>query len=124
MAIQQITSKRIIKHDTKNPNFDPADDVRQAAARAFTRLHEAQSQLEAVFEGMATAQDEELDRLLHQQTDIEATIESMGGYAVDHKIEATLHGLGFVDEQFGCCRVRVRSKSASWSQIPRDLLRI
>ncbi len=95
----QLQKSSRIGYLTQNPSFDPEDDVRKAAARAFTRLHEAQSQLEAVFEGMATAQDAELDRLLHQQTDIEATIESMGGYAVDHKIEATLHGLGFIDEQ-------------------------
>ena len=96
----QLQKSARIGYLTQNPNFDPDDDVRQAAARAFTRLHEAQSQLEAVFEGMATAKDAELDRLLHQQTDIEATIESLGGYAVDHKIEATLHGLGFINEQF------------------------
>ena len=30
----------------------------------------------------------------------EAEIEAAGGYAIDHKIDAMLHGLGFTDEQF------------------------
>ena len=85
---------------TQNPSFEPTDTVRIAAARAFDRLNTAQRELDEVFEKMATAKGDDLDRLLRKQTDLEATIDSLGGYAVDHLIDATLHGLGFVQEQF------------------------
>jgi ATP-binding cassette subfamily F protein 3 len=86
---------------TQNPAFEPGDTVRHAAARAFAALDDAHVALEQVFEGMATAHGEELERLLRKQTDLEATIEALGGYAVDHRIDATLHGLGIEDSQFG-----------------------
>ncbi|MCA8973055.1 MAG: ABC-F family ATP-binding cassette domain-containing protein, partial [Planctomycetes bacterium] len=41
-----------------------------------------------------------LDKLLKQQVRLESEIEAAGGYAIDHRIDAMLHGLGFVDEQF------------------------
>src|SRR5205085_9338169 len=40
-------------------------------------------------------------RLMRRQSDIQHRIEDAGGYAVDHKIDAILHGLGFTDAQFG-----------------------
>ncbi|MBL8758832.1 MAG: ABC-F family ATP-binding cassette domain-containing protein, partial [Phycisphaerae bacterium] len=33
--------------------------------------------------------------------DLDRQIEAAGGYAIDHKIDAVLHGLGFTDAQFG-----------------------
>lgn len=85
---------------TQNPFFHMTDTVRAAAARAFSRLNTAHNDLEAVYEGMATATGDALDKLLRKQSDLEATIDSLGGYAVDHLIDATLHGLGFEDQQF------------------------
>ena len=32
--------------------------------------------------------------------DLQHDIETMGGYAVDHKVDAILHGLNFTDAQF------------------------
>ena len=84
----------------QNPDFESGDTVRDAAARAFTRLGETQAELEAVFESMASAQGDALEKLMRKQVELEARIESLGGYAVDHRIDATLHGLGFTDSQF------------------------
>ncbi|MCH2162851.1 MAG: ATP-binding cassette domain-containing protein, partial [Phycisphaerales bacterium] len=96
----QLQKGARIGYLTQNPSFEPEDTVREAATRAFANLHRAQDELNEVFEGMATAQGDDLDKLLRKQTDLEARIESLGGYAVDHRIEATLHGLGFADAQF------------------------
>ena len=96
----QLQKNARVGYLTQNPKFEPNDTVREAAARAFEALHRAHSELEAVFEAMATADGEGLDKLLRQQTELEGRIESLGGYAIDHRIDATLHGLGFVDGQF------------------------
>ena len=74
--------------------------MREVAAEGFAALAELHRQLNAVYHDMEEAKDEALDRLLHRQSDLERQIESSGGYVVDHKIDAVLHGLGFTDVQF------------------------
>ena len=96
----QLQKGSHIGYLNQNPDFHAGDTLREAAARAFTRLHDTQREMEAVYEKMASAQGEELEKLLRKQVDLEGRIESLGGYAVDHRIDATLHGLGFTDNQF------------------------
>jgi ATP-binding cassette subfamily F protein 3 len=89
---------------SQDPRFDPQHTLREAAEEAFAALHQAQRDLEGLFEEMALPEvsesPERLDRLFARQGELEARIESMGGYAVEHRVEATLHGLGFSDAQF------------------------
>ncbi|MEY2716941.1 MAG: putative transporter ATP-binding protein YheS, partial [Planctomycetota bacterium] len=47
-----------------------------------------------------TAEPDELDKLMERQVSLEEAIDAAGGYAVDHKIDAALHGLGFTDADF------------------------
>ncbi|MEY4103670.1 MAG: putative transporter ATP-binding protein YheS, partial [Planctomycetota bacterium] len=84
----------------QEPKLDPTHTLRSAAAAAFGRLDEIQRELDGVFEGMATAQGAELDRLMARQTVLESEFDRLGGHATDHKVDAVLHGLGFVDAQF------------------------
>lgn len=84
----------------QDPKFDPADTLKSAAEQAFKELHDLHAVQHEMFEKMATVQGAELDILMKQQIQIEQRIEALGGYSVDHKIEAVLHGLGFVDSQF------------------------
>ena len=85
---------------TQHPEFVPGDTVHQAASRAFDALHKAQSDLEKVYEDMATAEGPALERLMERQSELDARIESLGGYAIEHKVDATLHGLGLEDHRF------------------------
>ncbi len=85
---------------SQDPNFDPDESLRDAAEGAFAELHALHQRAHELYDKMAEAQGEELDRLLKQQAQVDAQIEAAGGYAIDHKIEATLHGLGFDDAQF------------------------
>lgn len=85
---------------SQDPDLDPDDTVRLAAERAFAELHALHVTLNEVFEAMASADADELDRLMKQQSRLEAAIEAAGGYAIDHRIDAMLHGLGFTDDQF------------------------
>jgi len=84
----------------QDPDLPADETLREAAEGAFATLHRLHQDLRDVFERMADADGDELERLLRKQERLEREIEAEGGYAVDHKIDATLHGLGFTDDQF------------------------
>jgi len=84
----------------QDPALDPAWRVRQAAERAFDHLNSLRAEIEGIFEHMADAPgDDELNRLLARQADLEKRIEAAGGFATDHRVDATLLGLGFEASQ-------------------------
>ncbi|MCZ6851563.1 MAG: ABC-F family ATP-binding cassette domain-containing protein [Planctomycetota bacterium] len=85
----------------QDPAFDPNETVRDAAEGAFAHLHRLHQQLHDVYEKMTAASGVPLDRLLKRQAALDGQIKAAGGYAIDHKIDAALHGMGFMDEQFG-----------------------
>ncbi|TVQ34098.1 MAG: ATP-binding cassette domain-containing protein [Phycisphaeraceae bacterium] len=89
----------------QDPVFDPDETLRDAAEGAFAELHRLHIELNKVYEAMAGAEGAELERLLRRQERLDSQVEAAGGYTIDHKIDATLHGLGFTDEQFSirCC---------------------
>ncbi len=89
-----------VGHLSQHPEFVPGDTLRQAAGRAFDRLHAAQAELEKIYEDMASAEGGRLERLMEKQAELDTRLEQLGGYAVDHRIDATLHGLGLEDERF------------------------
>jgi len=85
---------------SQDPDLDPEETLRGAAEGAFAELHRLHQELDAVFHQMETAKGDDLDRLMKQQERLEKRMEAAGGYAVDHKIDQVLHGLGFKDAQF------------------------
>ncbi len=85
---------------SQDPKLDPEDTLRHAAARAFADLDRMHRELEEVYDRMATAGGAELESLMKRQSRLDEEIERAGGYAIDHRIDETLHGLGFVDAQF------------------------
>jgi ATP-binding cassette subfamily F protein 3 len=89
-------------------NLDPTETLREAAEGAFEQLHDLHRQLHQLFDEMANASGEVLDRLLKRQARLEQEVEAAGGYAIDHKIDEVLHGLGFTDAQF---QIKVASLS-------------
>ncbi len=84
----------------QEPTFEKGDTLRHAAGRAFEKAERAKEALDVLFHDMATAEGAELDRLLKRQVVLEGEIESGGGWVVQHRIDAVLHGLGFTDAQF------------------------
>lgn len=97
LTVQRGCSTGYLEQD---PTLDPEQTLRHEAGRAFSRLSDLHDQLDAVFEEMAGADGATLEGLLRRQARIEQEIEAAGGYAVDHRIDAVLHGLGFGDAQF------------------------
>jgi ATP-binding cassette subfamily F protein 3 len=96
----QVQRGTRIGYLSQDPQLDPADTLRHAAARAFAELDRLHREMEAVYERMATAQGAELDQLMKRQARLEEEMERAGGYAIDHRIDEMLHGLGFTDDQF------------------------
>ncbi len=96
----------------QDPNLDPEETLRDAAEGAFENLHKLHAQQHQLYDKMAEATERgdhaEVDRLLKTQADLERDIEAAGGFAIDHKIDAVLHGLGFTDAQFS---IKVRNLS-------------
>ncbi|PCI11484.1 hypothetical protein COB72_00765 [bacterium] len=101
----------------QNHDLQAEDTLHQAAGRAFEMVDKLHTELEAVYEDMADAQGDALDKLLKEQERLDKAIESAGGYANDHKIDQVLHGLGFTDEQF-----QIQVKDLSGGQCARVAL--
>jgi ATP-binding cassette subfamily F protein 3 len=85
---------------SQHPRLDPSRTLREEAASAFAGLAAIQAELEQVYDEMATADGDRLDQLLKRQEHLDAKLEHAGGYAIDHRIDAVLHGLGFDDAAF------------------------
>jgi len=84
----------------QEPDLRVGQTLRDEAESAFADLHALHEELHGLFEAMADAAGAELERLLRRQEDLERRIAAAGGYAIGHKIDAVLHGLGFTDAQF------------------------
>jgi ATP-binding cassette subfamily F protein 3 len=89
---------------SQDPELDPAKTLQEEAASGFAEILRLHAELDQVFHDMAepaNADPDKLQRLMDRQSELQERIESMGGYATEHRVEAVLHGLGFVDAQFG-----------------------
>jgi ATP-binding cassette subfamily F protein 3 len=84
----------------QDPDLDLTETLKEAAEGAFAELHRLHKELNHVYEEMGHAQGAELDKLMRKQVQLEEDMEKAGGYSIDHKIGAVLHGLGFTDAQF------------------------
>ncbi|MEO1007003.1 MAG: ABC-F family ATP-binding cassette domain-containing protein [Planctomycetota bacterium] len=89
-----------IAYLAQTPEVPEGVTLREHAAEAFEELSRLHHQLEAVFEKLGDATGEAMQKLLAEQARLESRIQAAGGYAVDHRIDEVLHGLGFVDAQF------------------------
>ncbi|MEY2715792.1 MAG: putative transporter ATP-binding protein YheS, partial [Planctomycetota bacterium] len=96
----QIARTVRIGYLEQDPKLPQDKTLRGAAAEAFASIDQLKEELEGVFDRMATAEPDELDKLMERQVSLEEAIDAAGGYAVDHKIDAALHGLGFTDADF------------------------
>ncbi|HZW09037.1 MAG TPA: ABC-F family ATP-binding cassette domain-containing protein [Phycisphaerales bacterium] len=86
---------------SQEPELRPGCTLRDEAESAFAELHALHEELHGLYDAMAGAEGEALERLLRRQEDLDRRIAAAGGYAIGHKIDAVLHGLGFSDAQFG-----------------------
>jgi ATP-binding cassette subfamily F protein 3 len=88
---------------TQDPELNLENTLRAEAAAGFIELGKMHIELDDIYHQMAmpeNADPELMQRLMDRQSDIQHKIEELGGYDVDHKVDAVLHGLGFHDGQF------------------------
>ncbi|HMN41551.1 MAG TPA: ABC-F family ATP-binding cassette domain-containing protein [Phycisphaerales bacterium] len=89
---------------TQDPELNLENTLRAEAAAGFIELGKMHIELDEIYHQMALPENADpvlMQRLMDRQSDIQHKIEELGGYDVDHKVDAVLHGLGFVDSQFG-----------------------
>src|SRR5262245_61148211 len=72
----QLQRSARVGYLSQDPTFEPGDTVRDAAEGAFAELHRLHVELHDVFEQMAAAQGESLQRLLRRQAELEAAVQS------------------------------------------------
>ena len=91
-----IAIARSIKvgHLSQNPTFDAANTVMDEAELAFARLHELSHQLREIEHEMAHQTGDELTKTLDAYQNVQHEFDLAGGYAWQHKLEATLLGVG------------------------------
>jgi ATP-binding cassette subfamily F protein 3 len=91
-----ISIARSIKvgHLSQNPTFDAANTVMDEAELAFARLHELSHQLREIEHEMAHQTGDELTKTLDAYQNVQHEFDLAGGYAWQHKLEATLLGVG------------------------------
>jgi len=99
-GLVQINRAAKVGYLSQHPRLDFTKTLREEAATAFANLDAMKMSLDDVYDAMATADAAQLDQLFRKQEELEAKINRAGGYAVDHRIEATLHGLTFTDAEF------------------------
>jgi len=98
-AVQMMRESRV-GYLAQDPVFDSDHTVYDVAESAFAELHKVHEEIEQTATEMGSAEGDELDRLMKKYERLERKMEQLGGYAVEHRIEETLHGLGFPTEKF------------------------
>ncbi|MCH9057996.1 MAG: ABC-F family ATP-binding cassette domain-containing protein, partial [Planctomycetes bacterium] len=83
----------------QHPTLDPDETLRGEAEAAFAQLHELHRRIDDLYARMAD-DDANTQQLMNRLGALEREMEAKGGYAVGHRIDAILHGLGFSDDDF------------------------
>jgi ATP-binding cassette subfamily F protein 3 len=78
----------------QNPEFDLENTVIDEAELGMGKLHDLAHAMRELEHKMAEAQGEELERVLERYQGVQTEFDLAGGYAWQHKMEATLLGVG------------------------------
>jgi len=84
----------------QDPRLDPGRTLLEEARTALAGAEALEQKLVDLSEAMAGADGEALQELLEEYERVETRLHAEGGYAQEHVVEATLHGLGLDDRTF------------------------
>ncbi len=87
-----------IGHLSQDPSFDVTNTVIDEAELAFGELHALAHKLRDIEHEMGHVQGDALEKALNKYQDVQHDFELAGGYAWRHKLEATLQGVGLLNE--------------------------
>ena len=86
----------------QDPDLDPDWTVREAARAGLAEHTRVLAEVQSLHAALAEASGSELDALLSRQSGLEAELERLGGYDVEHRVESTLLSLGLLDFEARC----------------------
>jgi ATP-binding cassette subfamily F protein 3 len=84
----------------QDATFDPGNTVMDEAELAFTELHDLSHKLRELEHDMADHTGEALDATLKKYEEVQHDFEVAGGYAWRHRLEATLQGIGLLENSW------------------------
>jgi ATP-binding cassette subfamily F protein 3 len=90
----QVNKGAKVGHLMQDPTFDPTNTVMDEAELAFAELHTLAHRLRDLEHEMAEVQDEALEKVLEKYQQVQHDFDLAGGYAWQHRLEATLLGVG------------------------------
>lgn len=71
--------------------------IRQVLRDAFKKMYELEAEMLELYDKMATASADEVDRMMEEVGEIQSILEDNGFYTLDAKIEEVANGLGLVE---------------------------
>ena len=89
-----------VGHLVQDPKFDPANTVMDEAELAYAKLHALAHTMRELEHDMAEHAGDDLDKTLEKYTTVQSEFDLAGGYVWQHKLEATLLGVGLVREMW------------------------
>jgi len=87
-------------HLTQDPVFESGNTVMDEAELAFADLHRIAHELRVIEHAMAEQAGETLEKTLKRYQSLQHEFDLAGGYAWQHKLEATLLGVGLPRESW------------------------
>ncbi|MFZ5815932.1 MAG: ABC-F family ATP-binding cassette domain-containing protein [Bacillota bacterium] len=78
----------------QHTRLTPGISMRDVLRDAFRPLYEMEAEITAIGEAMASADPDEMERLLEEMGEIQDRLEISGFYTIDAKVEETARGLG------------------------------
>lgn len=78
----------------QHTRLQPGMTIRDVLRDAWKHLYEMEEEITTIGEAMATADPDEMERLLEEMGDIQDRLETSGFYMIDAKIEEAARGLG------------------------------
>ncbi len=87
-----------VGHLMQDPHFAAGNTVMDEAELAFAKLHELSHKLRELEHAMGEHADEQLEKTLEEYQTVQHDFDLAGGYVWQHKLEATLLGVGLLRE--------------------------
>src|SRR3954469_25402573 len=84
----------------QNPKFDLENTVIDEAELGFAQLHDLAHRMRDLEHKMAEVEGDALEKVLERYQDVQHEFDLAGGYAWQHKMEATLLGVGLAREMW------------------------
>ncbi|MCA9243755.1 MAG: ABC-F family ATP-binding cassette domain-containing protein [Phycisphaerales bacterium] len=80
---------------SQDPQVDPNATIHDEVAAAFTDLLDIERKMHAVSDDMATAEGDELARLMDELAELQTKFEAAGGHEIETRLREVIGGLGF-----------------------------